>query len=138
VDLYGRAFFADFAKMVADAQRAKVRATGSDLGTSLDLGIPAGPTSSADDAPTGGGNTLNDIFNWITGLGNTAANWYTAVNGGNSGGTTTYVPTGTNNPVYVVQPNGDSGSGSNTALWVIGGVVALVLVVVVIFLTMKK
>jgi hypothetical protein len=132
VELYGRPFFADFAKIVTDAQRAKVRATDTDLG----LGIPAGPTSSADDAPASGGFNWDSMLGWLNTFANTGASIYNST-WGNNGDSTTVVQPGTNTPYLVVQPNGDSGS-SNTALWVIGGVVAVILVVVVIFLAMKK
>jgi hypothetical protein len=127
VELYGRPFFADFAKMVADAQRAQVRYN--------DYGIPEGPTSSADDAPTGGGFNWDSLFGWLNTFANTGANIYGTISGNNNGSSTS-APTGTNTPIIIAQPN--SNSGSNTALWVIGGVVALILVVVVIFLAMKK
>ena len=133
VELFGKPFFADFAKMVNDAQQAKVRTTDTDLS----LGIPAGPTSSAADAPTGGGFSWDSLFGWLNTFANTGANIYSAISG-NGSGTTTVVQPGTNTPYYVVQPNSNSGSGGNTALWVIGGVVAVILVVVVIFLAMKK
>jgi hypothetical protein len=133
VELHGKPFFADFVKMVADAQRAVV---GFDT-TGQDLGIPAGPTSSIDDAPTGSGFNWDSLFGWINTFANTGANIYGAISGNNNtSGTST--ATNPNNPVYVVQPNTTSGSGSNTALWVIGGVVALIIVALVIFLAMKK
>ncbi|MDR0691572.1 MAG: hypothetical protein LBF69_00875 [Prevotellaceae bacterium] len=134
VELHGKPFFADFAKMVADAQRTVV---GFDTTTGQDLGIQAGPTSSIDDAPTGGGTDWNSIFGWVNTLFNTGINAYNAISGGGSSGSTTVVQPGANTPI-IVQPNANSGSGSNTALWVVGGAVALILIVVVIFLAMKK
>ena len=135
VELHGKPFFADFAKMVADAQRAVVRTTDTDLS----LGIPAGPTSSIDDAPTGGGVDWKDIYGAsLQGIQTIANVWNTIWGSGGSSDSTTVVQPGTNTPYYIVQPNANSGSGSNTVLWVVGGAVALILIVVVIFLAMKK
>ena len=135
VELHGKPFFADFAKMVADAQRAVV---GFDTTTGQDLGIPAGPTSSIDDAPTGSGIDWKDIYGAsLQGI-QTIANVWSTIWGGGSSDSTTVVQPGANTPYYIVQPNATSGSGSNTVLWVVGGAVALILIVVVIFLAMKK
>ena len=132
VKLYGMPFALDLEDIARDAAGQKVRYT--------DYGIPAGPTSSASDAPSGSSayDWVMGILGALPGIGSGVASVWSSVNGNPYNPIVVQSNDANNpyaNPYYYQQQQNNS---NNTAIWVIVGIVVLALVGVGVALVLKK